>query len=119
MSSIVMSSRCCYQAIWREIQQNKPNLYETEIARPIDLPDEWDVALNNISYLHNWKSFDKSDQFFLLRQPIEGVNSELSSENEKDQTDNYDLISNKRNFEVEWLTVHHKFYGATTIYQIY
>ena len=29
------------------------------------------------------------------------------------------LFQNKRNFVVEWLTVHHKFYKATMIYQIY
>ena len=33
--------------------QNKPNLYETELAKPLDLPGKWDVALINISYPHN------------------------------------------------------------------
>ena len=33
--------------------RNKPNQYETEFAKPLDLPGEWDVALINISYPHN------------------------------------------------------------------
>ena len=28
--------------------KHKPNLYETELAKPLDLPGEWDVALINI-----------------------------------------------------------------------
>ena len=35
---------------------------------------------------------------FLLRTPIEGVNSKFAPENEKDQTDHYDLISKKSQF---------------------
>ena len=33
--------------------RNKPNLYGTDLAKPLDLPGEWDVALINISYPHN------------------------------------------------------------------
>ena len=33
--------------------RNKPNLYETDLAKPLDLPGKWDVALINISYPHN------------------------------------------------------------------
>ena len=50
------------------------------------------------SYPHNWTNLDKSYQYFLLRQPIEGVNSEFAPENEKDQTDLYDLISKQAQF---------------------
>ena len=41
---------------------------------------------------------DKSYQFFLLRQPIEGVNSEFAPENKKDKTDIYDFISKQSQF---------------------
>ena len=34
--------------------RNKPSLYETELAKHIDLPGDWDVALTEISYPHNW-----------------------------------------------------------------
>ena len=44
--------------------RNKPNLYETELAKPLDLPGEWDVALINISYPHNWTNLHKSYPFF-------------------------------------------------------
>ena len=80
--------------------RNKPNLFKTELAKPLDLPEEWDVALINISYPHNWTNLEKSYKYFLLRQPIEGVNSEFAPENKTNQIDLYDLISNKRNFEV-------------------
>ena len=50
------------------------------------------------SYLHNWTNLDKSYQYFLLRQPIEGVISEFAPENEKDQTDLYDRISKQAQF---------------------
>ena len=41
---------------------------------------------------------NKSYQYFLLRQPIKGVNSELEPENTKDQTDLYYLISKQTQF---------------------
>ena len=72
--------------------RNKPSLYETEFAKPLDLPGEWDVALINILYPHNWTNLDKSYQYFLLRFFSEGVDSEFTPENDKDQTDLYDLI---------------------------
>ena len=72
---------------------NKPNLYETELAKQLDLPGEWDVDFINISYLNNWTNLDKSYQYFLLRQPIEDVNSEFPFEYKYDQTDLFNLIS--------------------------
>ena len=47
--------------------RNKPNLYETELAKPLDLPGEWDVALINISYPHSWTNLVKPYQFFIMR----------------------------------------------------
>ena len=47
--------------------RNKPNLYETEFAKPLDLFGEWDVALINISYPHNWTNMVKPFQFFIMR----------------------------------------------------
>ena len=78
--------------------RNKPNLYETELAKPLDFLAEWDVALMNILYPHNWTNLDKSYQYFRLRQPIEGVNSEFTPQNEKDQINLYDLISKQSQF---------------------
>ena len=45
----------------------KPYLYETELSKPINLPGEWDEALINISYPHNWDNLDKSYSYFILR----------------------------------------------------
>ena len=79
-------------------QRNKPNLYETELAKQLDIPGEWYVALIERLYPQNWTNLDKSYQYFLLREPIEGVNSEFALKTEKDQTDCYDLISKQAQF---------------------
>ena len=55
--------------------KNKPNLYKTKLAKPLDFPRECDVALINILYPHNWTKFDKFYQYFVLRQHIESVYS--------------------------------------------
>ena len=47
--------------------RNKPNLYKTELAKPLDLPGEFDVALINISYPLNWTNLVKPYQFFIMR----------------------------------------------------
>ena len=51
--------------------RNKPNLYETKIAKPINLPGEWDLALINISYFDNWLNLDKFYPFVLLRRQLD------------------------------------------------
>ena len=58
--------------------KNTPNLYETELAKPLDLPGELDLALINISYPHNWTNLDKSYPFFLLRRQFD-TEDELSN----------------------------------------
>ena len=80
--------------------RNKPSLYETKLAEPLDLLGEWDGAQISISYPHNWTNLDKSYQYFLLRLPSEGVGSEFAPENKKDQTDLYDLILTQAQFRV-------------------
>ena len=51
--------------------RNKPYPYETELAKPLDLPVEWDVALLKISYPHNWTDLDKSYQLFRIRRQLD------------------------------------------------
>ena len=74
---------------------NKPNLYETELAKSLDLPGEWDVALINISNPHNWPNLDMSYPFFLLRRQLdtEDVPSNFVPDAEKDQQDLHDVIT--------------------------
>ena len=79
--------------------KNKPYLYETELSKPLDLPGELAVAHINISDAHNWKNSNKSNQYFLLRQPIEGVNFQFAPENEKVKTDVYYLILKQAQFQ--------------------
>ena len=41
---------------------NKSNVtgqYETTLARPLDLPGTWEVALIDITYPHSWVNIDK------------------------------------------------------------
>ena len=82
--------------------RNKPSLYETELAKPLDLPGEWDVALINISYPHNWTNLDKFYQYFLLRFNTGDSDSEFVPENEKEETDLYNLIQTQAQFR-GWL----------------
>jgi hypothetical protein len=35
---------------------NKPAQFETQLAKPLDLTGDWDVALIEFSYPHNWKT---------------------------------------------------------------
>ena len=55
-------------------------------------------ALINILDPHNWTNLNKCYQYFLLRLPIEGVISEFTNENGKDQTDHYDRMSKQAQF---------------------
>ena len=84
--------------------RNKPKLYETELAKPLDLPGEWDVALINISYPHNWTNLDKSYPFFLLRRQLdtEDEPSNFVPDAEKDQQDPYDVITKVNVFIRTW-----------------
>ena len=82
--------------------RNKPSLYETELAKPLDLPGEWNVALINISYPHNWTNLDKSYQYFLLRFNTGYSDFEFVPENEKDETELYNLIQTQAQFR-GWL----------------
>ena len=47
--------------------RNKPNLYEKEYAKSIDLPDVWHVALINILYPHNLTNQVKPYQILIMR----------------------------------------------------
>ena len=75
--------------------RNKPNLYETELAKPLDLPGECDVALINISYPNNRPNLDNSYPFFLLRRQLdtEDEPSNFVPDADKDQQDLYDVIT--------------------------
>ena len=75
--------------------RNKPSLYETELAKPLKLPGEWDVALINISYPHNWTNLEKSYPYFILirRFDTEPEPSNFVPDAENDQQDIYIVIT--------------------------
>lgn len=53
MSSVSDNFQVLLQGNVKGNPRNNPNLYATEIATKLDLPGNWDVALIDISYLHN------------------------------------------------------------------
>ena len=98
MSSLSDKLQVLLQSNVKGNPRNKPNLYNKELVKPLDLSGELNAALINISNPHNWTNLDKSYHNFLLKKPIEGVNSELAHENGKYQTDLYNLILKQAQF---------------------
>ena len=84
--------------------RNKHIQYETELAKPLDLPGEWDVALINISYPPNWTHLDKSYKFFLLRRQLDTVDepSNFVPDAENDEQNLYDVITKVSVFIRTW-----------------
>ena len=60
----------------------------------MDLPDEWDVALINNSYPHNWENLDKSYSYFILRlNKPDTTKSEFESRPIYDKVEIFHIIS--------------------------
>ena len=74
-------------------KQTKP-IWDGTFKR-LDLPGEWDVALNDILYPHNWINLDKYYQYCLFELPNVGVNSEFSLEHDRYSASRYILIHPK------------------------
>ena len=49
--------------------RNKPADFETALARPLDLPGEWEMALIDLSYPHNRMNLDKPLNIAVLTNP--------------------------------------------------
>ena len=82
--------------------RNKPNQYETALAKPLDLPGEWDVALIDIANLHNWTNLFKTYQFLLLKSKSNEIVADIdkfAAIPAKDQQDLYDGIIKQEKFE--------------------
>ena len=82
--------------------RNKPNQYETALAKPLDLPGEWDVALINNAYPHNWTNLVKPHQFFLLKpksSEIVDYIDKFAPVLVRDQQDHFDGIIKLKEFE--------------------
>ena len=74
--------------------RNKPSLYETELAKPLDLLGDRDVDLTDISYPHNWPNLDKTYKYFVLKFQLDtaDTSSNFKPDAAKDQMDLYDVI---------------------------
>ena len=66
----------------------------------MDLPGEWDVALINISYPHNWENLDKSHSYFILRfnKPDE-TKSEFKPRPIYDEVEIYNIVTKLPEFQ--------------------
>lgn len=45
---------------------NKPGLYETMLATPLELHGEWEVGIMDISYPHNWSNIERKYHMAVL-----------------------------------------------------
>ena len=85
------------------IPRNIPYLYETELFQPINLPGEWDVALINISYPHNWENLDKSYSYFILRlNKPNKTKFEFEPRQIYDEVEIYNIVTKLPDFQA-WL----------------
>ena len=48
--------------------RNKPWQFETLLPIKLDLPGNWEVALIDIAYPHNWTNFDIAYELLLLTE---------------------------------------------------
>ena len=84
--------------------KNKPNQYETALAKPLDLPGEWDVSLIDIAYPHNLTNLVKTYQYFLLKPKSTEIVADIDKFapiQAKDYQDFYNGIIKQEKFE-EW-----------------
>ena len=75
--------------------RNKPADFETALARPLDLPWVWEVALIDLSFPNNWVNLDKPIYFAILSDSTESINDMLldNFESKKYQDLNRSIIS--------------------------
>ena len=57
--------------------RNKPADFATALARPLDLPGEWEVALIDLTYPHNWVNLDKPIYLAILIDPTQNISEML------------------------------------------
>ena len=93
MSSISDEFQFLLQSNLKGISINKPSLYKTELAKPLDLPGEWYVALIDILYPHIWKKLDKSYPYLILKIKNDDETFNFEPDDKKDQRNLYDVMN--------------------------
>ena len=68
--------------------RNKPADFETALAKPLDLPGEWEVALIDLSYPHNCLNLDKAIYFAILTNFTENISEMLLDNFERTEYQN-------------------------------
>ena len=61
---------------------NKPALFETQLAKPIELPGDWEVALSTLQYPHNWLNIIDTYQCAILTELAQGESGGIISPRE-------------------------------------
>ena len=84
MSSIENEFLVILQSNVKGHPRNKPVKFETTQAKPLDLPGDWEVALIDLSYPHNWLDYDKPIQFLMLVPEPRLNNQIIEAENTKE-----------------------------------
>ena len=82
--------------------RKNPNQYETALAKPLDLIGDWDVALIEIAYPHNWTNLVTAYEFFLLKPKSTEIVADIdkfSPVPARDQKDLYNGIIKQEEFE--------------------
>ena len=82
--------------------RNKPSLYKMKLAKPLKVLGEWNVALINISYSHNWTHLNKISPYLLLKpqKNQEGINYGFDAES--NLLDLADIITRAPEFRTRW-----------------
>ena len=84
--------------------RNKPADFETELARPLDLPGDWEVALIDITYPHNWAKFDKPVFFAILTDFTEDIaDMKLDNFEQKERQELYPSIISPQGLARMWV----------------
>lgn len=66
-------------------KRNKPAAFETALAKPLDMPGDWEVALIDLSYPHNWTNLDKTYSLLIVTGASENADEELIVEDAQKQ----------------------------------
>jgi len=73
-------------------KRNKPTAFETTLAKPLDLPGEWEVALIDLSYPHNWTNLDKDYHVVILTSPEDNAEDKLDPDDVREFDKNIAIV---------------------------
>lgn len=72
--------------------RNKPSSFETTLAKPLELPGEWEVALIDLSYPHNWTNLEKTYTVAIITEPFSDTAESQTASTIENQSEILNLI---------------------------